>query len=74
MDIKIRTRAVDGGGESRTFKTLEGARKYASKVLGPNFDVGMGYAVSGSGTLTLRVAGANLSDLFPQTRDPFPQD
>lgn len=69
-DITIRLKAIDGYSATRKFKTLEGARKFAREMLGQHYDIGSGYAVSGSGTLTLRAEGATLEELLVPDAPP----
>jgi hypothetical protein len=57
--IRVRYSTIDGFSQSRTFKTLEGARRFAQKWVGPHPDVGetYNYAVSfdGVGKITANV-------------------
>jgi len=69
-DIRTSYRTVDRYYESRRFKTLAGARKYARKRMGENCDYGMSYAVDMYGTGRLRVTGATLTELFSKDEDP----
>mgnify|MGYP005830341315 FL=1 len=64
--ITIRYSAVDGYRETRRFKTLQGAQRYADKMLGiPEF--GSYYAVSqdGIGKITATIS---LRALFPNVQ------
>jgi hypothetical protein len=72
--VKLRYSSIDGYSESRSFKTMRGASRYATKWLGPNPEVGHGYAVSpdGIGKVEAFSVGqstyiviADLSLLFP---------
>jgi hypothetical protein len=63
--IVVTARFIDGGGERKTFKTLEGARKYAQSRIGAHPSIGGGYAVDNSGVCTIRVTGTSLQSLFP---------
>jgi len=66
VKIKVKYSSIDRYSESRTFATLDGARRYARKWLGDNFDVGGWYAVSWDGVGKVQVSGdATLRDLFP---------
>lgn len=47
--IRINYSTIDRFSESRRFKTLAGARKYALRRLGDYYDIGSYYAVSGDG-------------------------
>ena len=64
--ITLRYRSCDGYSEKRTFKTLEGAQKYAFRMVG-NADLSTDYAVSTDGIGTIRVSGCSLYDLFPKS-------
>lgn len=63
--IVVTARFIDGGGERKTFKTLEGARKYAQSRIGAHPSIGGGYAVDNNGVCTIRVTGTSLQSLFP---------
>ena len=65
--IIIRYRACDGYKETRRYQTLEGARKYAHNMIGPHPDMGCDYAVSEDGIGTIRVSGASLREIFPES-------
>ena len=62
--IKMRYSTIDRYSKSATFKTVEGARKFAKKYLGDYFDIGYSYAVSGDGVgkVTI-VSGATWAEL-----------
>ena len=62
--IRVRYQSLDRYSESRTFKTLAGARKYAQKWVGPTPEIGRFYAVSGDGMGKI-MASVDLADLFP---------
>jgi hypothetical protein len=66
--IKVHYSSIDHFSQTRSFKTLEGARKYAQKWVGRHPDLGGWYAVSfdGIGKVTANVP---LSDLFPATQE-----
>jgi len=66
MDIKIRYRASDGYSQTRKYKTLKGAQRYAQEMVGETPEMGTGYAVSGDGIGTIRVSGTTLKELFPK--------
>lgn len=73
-NIKFTYATIDHFSESKTFKTLEGARAYLRRRLGDSYDVSlMGYAVAfdGVGKVTLR-GGATWKELLGS--DPFPQE
>ena len=65
VKITVYYRSVDRFSQSRTFKTLAGAQKYAAKWVGETPDMGLGYAVSFDGVGRIMVKGAPLADLFP---------
>lgn len=58
--------AVDGCRETRRFKTIDGARKFAQKYLGEFPEFGGTYAVSDDGIGTVRWEGLTFKDLFPK--------
>ena len=67
MTIKVHYSSVDRFSQSRTFKTLEGAQRFAQKWVGRTPELGMWYAVSGDGIGKITVVGdATLRDLFPE--------
>ena len=72
INIRIRYRSLDRFSQSRTFKTLAGAQRYAQKWVGqtPDISEAFGYAVSDDGIGKITVSGCSLKDLFPQS---FPQ-
>ena len=64
--ITIRYSAVDGYRETRHFKTLQGAQRYADKMLGiPEF--GAYYAISNDGIGKI-TATISLRALFPNVQ------
>lgn len=66
VQITVRYRSIDRFSETRSFKTLKGARKYVVRRVGEHPEIGCGYAASGDGVGVLRVEGCLLSDLFPE--------
>lgn len=75
MDIKVRYSSIDRYSESRRFKTLAGARKYAAKWVGEHPEIGSYYAVSGDGVGKIEVSGdASLKDIFPPEPDPYAEE
>ena len=74
MEITLRYRTVDRYSETRKFKTLKGAMKYAHTKLGAHPDTSgtFGYAVSHYGDAKLSVEGVALSVLFPPPASPEP--
>ena len=65
MTISIRIRSIDGFTESRSFKSLAGASKFAQAALGLYPDLSSTYAIADDGVVKLTVRGASLLDLFP---------
>ena len=65
LAILVRYAAVDGFAETRRFKTLAGARRYAETRVGATPELGSDYAVSFDGVGTITVEGCALVDLFP---------
>lgn len=63
--IKVRYQACDGFKQTRKYKTLKGAQRYAQERIGEFPEMGSDYAVSGDGIGTIRVEGACLYELFP---------
>lgn len=64
--IRVRYTSVDGFRKSRTFKTIEGARAFARRYVGPTPEIGGWYAVSGDGIGKID-ANVPMSALFPDT-------
>ena len=64
--ITVRYRSLDGYSQTRRFKTLAGARKFATKWVGAHPEIGSSYAICGDGIGRITVEGALLSDLFPE--------
>lgn len=64
--IKVTYTSIDGGRKSRSYSTIEGAKKFAHTWVGPHPEIGSWYAVSGDGVGKITVSGASLRDLFPE--------
>jgi hypothetical protein len=64
MSITVRYSAVDGFRQTRKFKTVSGARRYAEKWVGASPDMGNFYAVSSDGVGTISVSGIRVGQLF----------
>ena len=62
--IKVKYSSVDGGGQSRSYKSLKGARKFAQSWVGKNPELGSSYAISGDGIGKIQVEGCALKELF----------
>ena len=71
MDITVSYSSIDHFRKTRKFKTLEGARKFAQKMIGPTPEMGSGYAVSGDGVGKILARGVSLYSLFPATHHAF---
>lgn len=74
--FKVQYSSIDRYRETRTFKTLAGARAYAVKWVGANPDTCGSYAVSDDGVGKVEVTGATLAELFadPQAAPRQPTD
>jgi hypothetical protein len=64
MNITVRYSSIDRFRETRRFKTLDGARKYATNWVGENAELGSRYAVSFDGIGKVEVEGCTLQELF----------
>lgn len=64
-------RSLDGYTETRTYYTLDGARRFAHKWVGALAESSeqFQYAVSWDGIGRITVRGCNIRDLFPQTEE-----
>jgi hypothetical protein len=73
MEITVRYRSLDRFSKRATFKTLEGARKFAHKWVGetPEVSTGFGYAVDAHGMGKVEWDGCTAKDLFPRC---FPEE
>jgi len=63
--IRIVYSSVDGARITKQFKTVAGAKAFASKMIGNHPDVGSGYAISDDGVGKIVVTGITLAELFP---------
>lgn len=66
MNIAIFYTAVDGFVSRRRFKTLNGAKHYAHKMVGDHPEMGSHYAISGDGVGKIEVLGVPLTEVFPK--------
>ena len=66
--IRVSYRSFDRFNQSRTFRTLAGAQRFAQKWVGECPEHGNHYAISGDGVGRVTVAGCALLDLFPQLK------
>lgn len=66
--IIIHYSALDGFHETRHFKTVAGAQRYAQKWVGatPEISYNFQYAVSYDGYGRIMAQGATMTELFPQ--------
>ena len=69
--IRVTYSSIDRCRKSRSFKTIEGARKFAQKMVGQTPEVGGWYAVSGDGVGKVECRGCSLSALFPSSLGMF---
>lgn len=67
MEIVVNYCAVDGYSQSKKFKTLLGAQKFAQKWIGEDADVGSFYAVSTDGVGRITCSGCSIKDLFKRS-------
>ena len=66
--IKISWSTIDHAHESRTFATLEGARKYCHRKVGATPEIGLTYAIDAFGVSKIVVrSGSTLAEIFPDT-------
>jgi hypothetical protein len=70
--ITVRYSSIDHFRKTRKFKTLEGARKFATHYVGENPDMGSSYAVSFDGVGKIEVEGCSLNELFYGTKPTGP--
>jgi hypothetical protein len=74
--IKLRYSTIDRFSETRTFKTLKGAQKYAHGRVGasPEISRTFGYAVDANGIGKVEIReGATLDQLFPSSAEELEQ-
>ena len=64
--IKVRYSTIDRFSQTRRFKTLEGARKFAVYYVGEHPEMGSSYAVSDDGVGKITVEGCTLRELFKE--------
>lgn len=70
--ITVLYESIDRFRKKRTFKTLEGARKFATHYVGEDADIGSFYAVSCDGVGKITVDGCTLRELFTGKADLEP--
>jgi hypothetical protein len=66
MTITVRYATLDGFHQSRKFKTLAGAQRFAQKWVGETPEIGWNYAVSGDGVGKVTAEGCLVDQLFPK--------
>ena len=64
MEIKIRAQSVDGITWNKTYKTIEGARRFLDDRVGANPETGRDYLVSPDGIVTASVEGISIPELY----------
>lgn len=64
MTITVTYSAIDGCRSIKKYKTIAGARKYATERVGKYPELGFSYAVSADGIGKIEVAGCSLHELF----------
>jgi hypothetical protein len=76
MKIRVQYSSIDGYRETKVFKTLAGAQRYAHKYVGAHPEIGSSYAISGDGVGKIMVEGVTEAELFPDSTafDMFPTD
>lgn len=68
MEIRVRYRTIDRFSQSRKFKTLKGAQRFAQKWVGKHPDISdtFGYAVNMHGDGKITCEGCSIHELFPE--------
>jgi hypothetical protein len=64
--IRVSYQSIDRFTQTKTYKTLKGAQRFAQHWVGAHPEIGTGYAVSGDGVGKITVIGATLHELFPR--------
>jgi hypothetical protein len=72
--IRVTYASIDGVRETRRYKTLKGAQKFAHYLIGAHPELGSFYAVSGDGVGRITCAGCTLRELFPAQADMTPAE
>jgi len=70
-DVVVKVKTLDGFSSRRSFKTLEGARTFAHRYVGPHPEVSLtfGYAVGAYGDVKATWEGCTAFELFPAPTD-----
>lgn len=71
MNIIVRYQSIDHFSQRRTFKTLEGARKYAFKRVGKDAEISWNfyYAVSSDGVGKITCDGVSIFKLMDRENE-----
>jgi hypothetical protein len=64
--ITVRYFSIDRYRETRHYRTLKGAQRYAHHWIGAHPEIGQGYAISGDGVGRITCKGCTLRELFPE--------
>ncbi len=64
--IEVFYQAIDGCHQTRFYRTLKGAQKYAQLMIGTHPEIGRLYAISHDGIGKIMATGCKLADLFPK--------
>ena len=68
MEIIVKYKSIDRCSRNRKFKTLEGAQKFAHKMVGETPEFGGFYVISGDGVGKITCEGCSFADLFPKLK------
>lgn len=68
QEYKLRVNTIDRFSQTRTFKTLKGAQKFAAKWVGehPDTSESFNYAVSGDGVCKVTAVNFRIGELYPE--------
>jgi hypothetical protein len=69
LRIVVRYRAIDNFTKRGEFRSIAGARRFAKKYLGDEFEIGTGYAVTYDGIGRITVEGTDLYTLLDRKPD-----
>ena len=69
MEIQVAYHSVDGYQETKFYKTLKGAQRYAQRMVGAHPEMGGNYAISGDGVSKV-ASNISLRELFPSPPAP----
>ena len=67
--ITVKYQSIDGYNETRKYKTLNGARRFAQKWVGkhPEISENFRYAISADGIGKITCFGCTVKELFPES-------